>query len=56
MGYAVLLCTVRYLGHFPDLTTIIPNAVIDFLAEHCILRMVVNKLIYITQKSSADNI
>ncbi|EIV7689785.1 DUF4158 domain-containing protein [Salmonella enterica] len=33
MDYAVLLCTVRYLGRFPDLTTIIPNAVIDFLAE-----------------------
>lgn len=33
LGYAVLLCTVRYLGRFPDLTTIIPIAVIDFLAE-----------------------
>ena len=33
LGYAVLLCTVRYLGSFPDLTTITPVAVIDFLAE-----------------------
>ncbi|AJJ27278.1 TPA: DUF4158 domain-containing protein [Yersinia enterocolitica] len=29
LGYAVLLCTVRYLGRFPDLTAIIPVAVID---------------------------
>ncbi|EQC1412857.1 Tn3 family transposase, partial [Providencia rettgeri] len=33
LGYAVLLCTVRYLGRFPDLASIIPDAVIDFLAE-----------------------
>ncbi len=33
LGYAVLLCTVRYLGRFPDFTTTIPMAVIDFLAE-----------------------
>ncbi|EDY5736545.1 DUF4158 domain-containing protein [Salmonella enterica] len=33
LGYAVLLCTVRYLGRFPDLTTIIPIVVIEFLAE-----------------------
>ncbi|MBA1661218.1 Tn3 family transposase, partial [Escherichia coli] len=33
LGYAVLLCTVRYLGRFPDLATSIPIAVIDFLAE-----------------------
>lgn len=33
LGYAVLLCTVRYLGRFPDLTAIIPVAVIDFLSE-----------------------
>ncbi|WP_340613297.1 DUF4158 domain-containing protein [Xenorhabdus thailandensis] len=33
LGYAVLLCIVRYLGRFPDLTAIIPGAVIDFLAE-----------------------
>lgn len=33
LGYSILLCTVRYLGRFPDLTTIIPVAVIDFLAE-----------------------
>lgn len=33
MGYALLLCTVRYLGRFPDLTVIIPVAVIDFLSE-----------------------
>jgi len=33
LGYAVLLCTVRYLGRFPDVTAIIPVAVIDFLSE-----------------------
>ncbi|EKS6646052.1 DUF4158 domain-containing protein [Enterobacter hormaechei] len=33
LGYAVLLCTARYLGRFPDVTTIIPIAVNDFLAE-----------------------
>lgn len=33
LGYAVLLCTVRYLSRFPDLTTIIPIVVIEFLVE-----------------------
>lgn len=33
LGYSVLLCTVRYIGRFPDLTTIIPIAVIDFLEK-----------------------
>lgn len=55
LGYAVLLCTVRYLGRFPDLATSIPIAVIDFWQSNCILRMVVSRLIYITQENSADN-
>ncbi|ENA1771630.1 Tn3 family transposase [Yersinia ruckeri] len=33
LGFAVQLCTVRYLGRFPDLFSNIPNAVVKFLAK-----------------------
>ncbi|MEG2041136.1 MAG: DUF4158 domain-containing protein, partial [Hafnia sp.] len=33
LGFAVQLCTVRYLGRFPELFKNIPNAVTEFLAK-----------------------
>jgi hypothetical protein len=33
LGYALLLCTVRCLGRFPDLAVTVLETVIDFLAE-----------------------